>query len=152
MDESVRAFLGEHHAAAMVTLRADGTPHVARVGVALVDERIWSSGTQSRVRTRHLRRDPRSTLFVFDSEWRWLGLECAVTVLDGPDAPQLNLRLFQVMQQQMAPAGAPGKLVWMGQEKTHGEFLRIMVEERRLIYEFRIVREYGMYGAMPARP
>ena len=68
----------------MTTLRRDGTPHTVRVGVALVDGKIWSSGTQARARTRHLRRDPRSTLFVFDNEWRWLTLECRVNILEGP--------------------------------------------------------------------
>ena len=101
MDDQIRAFLEQYHSAAMTTLRADGTPHVVRVGVALIDGKIWSSGTQTRVRTKHLRRDPRSTLFVYDNEWRWLGAECTVTILDGPDAPQLHLRLFQVMQQGM---------------------------------------------------
>lgn len=135
----------------MITLRADGTPHVARVGVALVDGKLWSSGTQSRLRTKHLRRDPRSTLFVFDPAWRWLGLECVVTIRDGPDAPELNLRLFRVMQEGMPPPATPGNLIWMGSEKTPEEFLRIMVEEQRLIYEFDVRRAYGMYGEASGR-
>ncbi|HEV8573154.1 MAG TPA: pyridoxamine 5'-phosphate oxidase family protein [Dehalococcoidia bacterium] len=143
MDESIHAFLDQVHSAAMVTLRADGTPHVARVGVALVVGKIWGSGTQTRVRTKHLRRDPRSTLFVFDNEWRWLGAECTVTILDGPDAPQLNLRLFQVMQQGMP--SEPGMINWFGQMLSHEDFLKTMVQEQRLIYEFNIVRDYGMY-------
>ena len=61
-----RAFLDEHRSAAMVTLRRDGTPHAVQVGVAVVDGALWSSGTARRARTRHLRRDPRATLFVFD--------------------------------------------------------------------------------------
>jgi len=148
MDEPIRAFLDRNHAAAMVTLRADGAPHSVRVGIALVDGRIWSSGTQSRVRTRHLRRDPRSNLFVFDNEWRWLALECRVTILDGPDAPRLSLRLFQVMQQGMP--SEPGHINWFGQTLSHEEFLKVMADEQRLIYEFDIVRAYGMYGDAPA--
>jgi hypothetical protein len=50
----------------MITLRRDGSAHAVRVGVALVDGKVWSSGTADRVRTRHLRRDPRSTLIVPD--------------------------------------------------------------------------------------
>ena len=38
MDEQVQQFLKRHHAAVMVTLKRDGTPHVARVTIALVDE------------------------------------------------------------------------------------------------------------------
>jgi hypothetical protein len=57
-------FLSSEHAAAMVTVGSDGRPKVARVGVALVDGRLWSSGRQDRVRTGRLRRDPRCTLYV----------------------------------------------------------------------------------------
>jgi PPOX class probable F420-dependent enzyme len=142
MDEQVQSFL-ENHSAAMTTLRADGTPHVVRVGVALVDDKIWSSGTQTRARTKHLRRDSRSTLFVFDSEWRWLTIECRVMILEGADAPDLNLKLFQVMQRGM---GVPADQInWYGRALSHEEFVKVMVEEQRLIYEFDIVRAYGMY-------
>ena len=96
-----------------------------------------------RVRTRHLRRDPRSALFVFDASpgRRWLGLETTATILDGPDAPELSLRLFQEMQKGMAPEG---KLFWWGGEKTPEEFVEIMRQERRLVYEFEIHRAYGL--------
>ena len=111
--------------------------------MALVDGKVWSSGTQTRLRTKHLRRDPRSTLFVFDAEFRWLALESRVTILDGPDAPELHLRLFQVMQQGM---GVPeGQINWFGRTISQEEFLKTMVEEQRLIYEFEIIRSYGMY-------
>jgi PPOX class probable F420-dependent enzyme len=140
MDDRLREFLEEHHSAAMVTLGREGAPHVARVGVALVDGKLWSSGTRGRVRTGHLRRDPRSTLFVFDPAWRWIGLEATVTILEGPDAPELNLRLMRTMQ------GRPtGSVMWMGEEKRDDEFFRLMVEEERLIYEFEIDRAYGLY-------
>jgi PPOX class probable F420-dependent enzyme len=138
-------FLERHHSAAMVTLRDDGTPHVVRVGAAVVDGRVWSSGTSSRVRTRHLRRDPRSTLFVFDAQWRGLTLESTVTILEGPDVPQQSLHLFQEMQRGLEPGPAPGKILWEGTERSHEEFLRIMVDERRLIYQFEVIRFYGLY-------
>jgi hypothetical protein len=145
MDERMQTFLEANHAAAMTTLRADGTAHVARVGVALVDRKLWSSGTQTRVRTKHLRRDPRSTLFVFDPQFRWLGLECTVTILDGSEAPQQSLQLFEVMQRDIVPKPEPGKVLWYGQPRTIEEFLDLMVQEQRLIYEFAIGRAYGMY-------
>jgi len=131
LSEEDRVFLQRNHAAAMVTLRADGTPHVARVGVGLVDGRLWSSGTRGRIRTTHLRRDPRSTLFVFatDDAWRWLGLETTVTILDGPDAPEQNLALYRVL------AGEPDDTA---------EYLEAMKREERLIYEFEISRSYGI--------
>jgi PPOX class probable F420-dependent enzyme len=131
LSDEDRGFLAQNRAAVMVTLKADGTPHVARVGVGLVDGKLWSSGTQDRIRTKHLRRDPRCTLFVFDTghAYRWVGLETTVTILDGPDAPQLNLALYRAL------AGEPDDV---------DEYLRAMVAERRLIYEFDVTRSYGM--------
>ena len=132
-------FLRDHPSAGMITVGTDGLAKVARIGVALVDGRLWSSGTQARVRTRRLRRDPRCTLYVHDSAYTWLALETEVTILDGPDAPQLNLRLFRAMQ------GKPdGPLSWFGGDMTEEEFLRAMGEEQRLIYQFEVSRTYGM--------
>lgn len=147
MDDAALAFLDKNHSAAMTTLRRDGTPHTVRIGVALVDGKVWGSGTQQRLRTKHLRRDPRATLFVFDSAFRWLTLECRVNVLDGADAPQQNLTLFQVMQRD-SPAPA-GKISWFGAERSIDEFLQIMVDDQRLIYEFEVIRFYGMFGDAP---
>lgn len=138
------AFLEGHRSAAMVTLWPDGRPHAVRVGVALVDGKLWSSGIPGRVRTAHLRRDPRCTLFVFDPAWSYLTLEANATILDGPDAAEMSLRLFQVMQRRLS-----GNLVWNGVERTPEEFLRIMKEEQRLIYEFEVVRTYGLHGGAP---
>jgi PPOX class probable F420-dependent enzyme len=132
MDDKVREFLEAHHDAVMTTTKRDGTPHVARIGVGLVEGKLWSSGTQTRVRTKHLRRDPRSALMVLDSSsrYRWLGLECEVKILDGDDAPELNLKLYRTL------AGEPDDVA---------EYLDAMVKEQRLIYEFEVKRAYGMY-------
>ena len=101
-------FLANNHSAAMITVGHDGTPKAARVGVALVDGKPWSSGTADRVRTSRLRHDPRCTLFVYDTGYAWLALETSVTILDGPDAAERNLRLFRV---HAGPADGPAELV-----------------------------------------
>jgi PPOX class probable F420-dependent enzyme len=130
MEERVRGFLERHHSAVVATLKRDGTPHVARIGVGLVEGKLWSSGTQSRVRTSHLRRDPRATLLVLndDDPYSWLGLETRVTILDGPEAVEHNLALYRVL------AGEPDDIE---------AYRRAMVDERRLIYEFSIEKAYG---------
>jgi PPOX class probable F420-dependent enzyme len=132
MEKRVQRFLENNHGAVMVTLRADGTPHVARVGVGLVDGKLWSSGTQRRLRTKHVRRDPRATLFVLDSgnAFSWLAIESRVTIHEGPDAVDKNLALYRVL------AGEPDDI---------DEYRRAMVDEARLIYEFSIERTYGQY-------
>lgn len=146
LDAKALAFLEANAAAAMITLRRDGAPHATRVGVAVVDGKIWSSGTQTRLRTKHLRRDSRSTLFVFESPgMRYLSLDCEVTILDGPDAPQLSVRLFRAMQARLPAQPPEGELMWFGQPLTIEEFLAKMVEEQRLIYQFDVKRAYGLY-------
>src|SRR5262249_44702696 len=143
-----RAFLEKNHAAAMVTLRADGSSHVARVGVCLVDGHLWSSGTPDRVRTGHLRRDSRSTLFVFEPRFGWLGIEARPTILAGPEAAEQRVGLFRVMQ---GGAAHTPSLMWYGQELPVAEFAEAMRAEKRLIYEFEPLRTYGLIGA-PGRP
>jgi hypothetical protein len=145
MDEDVKAFINKNSAAAMTTLRREGTPHSVRVGVGVVDGRLWSSSTQTRLRTKHLRRDPRSTLLIFDPQWLYLTLECRVTILDGPDAPQMNMRFMKMMQQQQNMPVEAGKVSWFGRQLTEEEFLETMVQEQRLIYEFEVLRHYGLY-------
>ena len=136
--DAQRAFLEQNHGAAMITLRPNGAAHSVRVGVALVDGKLWSSGTRDRVRTRHLRRDPRSTVWVYDSQFRWLSVESTVTLLEGADAPALNLKLFRVMQSKPS-----GDLNWFGKVLDEESFLRQMKDEQRLVYEFEPLRVYG---------
>jgi PPOX class probable F420-dependent enzyme len=140
LTEQQIAFIAEHPSAAMTTLRRDGTPHVVRVAAAVIDGRLWSSGTRSRLRTTHLRRDPRSTLFLFDDRWSWLSLESVVTILEGPEVPRLHLRLMRTMQKR--PDDSP-TIAWFGSEKTEDEFVATMEAEGRLLYEFDVQRAYG---------
>jgi PPOX class probable F420-dependent enzyme len=131
MDEDVSEFLTNNHAAVMATINPDGSPHVARVGVGIVDGKLWSSGTRTRVRTRNLARDDRAALAVLDSRnnFGWLGIQARVIVHDGFDAPEKNLALYR------AVAGEPDDV---------DEYLEAMVNEQRLIYEFVLERTYGM--------
>jgi len=140
LSDSELAFLADHHSAAMVTVAPDGIAKVARVGVALVDGKLWSSGTADRIRTRRLRRDPRCTLYVHDQAFAFLALETTVTILEGPDAPALNLALFRLMQ------GKPtGPLSWFGGELAEEDFVAQMAAEQRLIYEFEPHHTYGLH-------
>jgi hypothetical protein len=138
LSEQEVAWLLDHHAAAMITI-GDDMPKAVRVGVALVDGKLWSSGTKDRARTQRLRRDPRCTLFVFDPRFAWLTLETTVTILDGDDAPALNLQLFREMQGKQE-----GPLSWFGGELDEPAFLQRMAEEGRLIYQFEVQRSYGL--------
>src|SRR5437762_13624972 len=111
LSDGEKQFLENNRSAAMITIAGDGQPKVARVGVALIDGALWSSGTRDRVRTQRLHRDPRCTLFVFDPGFAWLALETTVTIRDGDDAAANNLRLFRLMQDKPT-----GPLSWFGGE------------------------------------
>ncbi|HJR45206.1 MAG TPA: pyridoxamine 5'-phosphate oxidase family protein [Actinomycetota bacterium] len=131
MDDKLREFLEKNHSAVMATIKPDGQPHVARVGVGLVDGKLWSSGTRTRMRTKYLRKDNRSTLMVLDSSNRqhWLGLETTVDILEDNPADD-NLALYRVL------AGEPDDLQ---------EYREAMVKEQRLIFQFNIHRSYGQF-------
>jgi PPOX class probable F420-dependent enzyme len=140
LSESDRAFLAANQSAAMITIGADGMPKAVRVGVGLVDGKVWSSGTRDRARTARLRKDPRCTLFVFDQGYGSITLETTVTILDGPDVPDLSVRLFRTMQD--APEGP---LSWFGGMLDEDAFRQAMVDEHRIIYEFTPTRAYGLH-------
>lgn len=131
MDARTRGFVERSHDAVMITLKKDGMPHAVRIGVGLVDGRLWSSGTRDRARTKHLRRDPRAALFLMgDDRWHWLTLETTVRVLDDQDAVENNLALYRSIT---------------GKEPDDlDEYRSAMVSEGRLIYEFEVLRSYGM--------
>jgi PPOX class probable F420-dependent enzyme len=140
LSDTQRAFLEKNHGAAMVTLRSDGTPHAVRVGIALVDGKIWSSGVPGRVRTRYLQRDPRATLMVFEQGFGYLTIEARVRILE--HAVEDSVRLFSVMQNAAPDADT---LMWNGKPLTLDAFREAMRTEQRLIYEFDPQRIYGMY-------
>ena len=122
----------------MITVGDDGIARAVRVGIAMVDGKLWSSGTQGRARTRRLRQNPNCTLFVFDNTC-YLTLETTVRLLEGPDVPALSERLFRIMQNRPT-----GPLSWFGGEMSPEDFRRAMTEEKRLIYEFEVHRAYGL--------
>ncbi|WP_420645312.1 pyridoxamine 5'-phosphate oxidase family protein [Candidatus Leptofilum sp.] len=133
------AFIKDNPSAAMITTAKDGTPKAVRISVGIIDGKLWSSGTQDRIRTKRLRRDPRCTLFIFDNQYKFLTLETAVTILDGSDAPEQNLRLMRQLQNRPT-----GPLNWFGHELDTEAFLQTMVEQQRLVYEFDVTHSYGM--------
>ncbi|MDR6975226.1 PPOX class probable F420-dependent enzyme [Streptomyces sp. 3330] len=62
------ALLGGPHPCVMATLRSDGTPVSTPTWYLWEDGRVLISLDEGRVRLRHLRRDPRVTLTVLDSD------------------------------------------------------------------------------------
>lgn len=139
LTNSQRAFIRANPAAAMITVGDDGYAKAVRVGVAVVHGNLWSSGTVDRLRTWRLRQDPRCTLFIFGSGHEALTLETDVEIIDGGDAVPASVELFRTMQ------GRPnGSLSWYGEELDEETFRRKMVDQKRLIYQFEVIRAYGV--------
>ncbi|MBO9578725.1 MAG: pyridoxamine 5'-phosphate oxidase family protein, partial [Microbacteriaceae bacterium] len=112
-------FVRANRTAAVITVDEAGLPKPVRIAYQVIDGQIWSSGTQQRVRTKRLRRDPRATLFIWEPAFDFLTVHTTVTILDGPDAPELNLRYFRQLQ------GRPdGPLSWMGQGEHDDDAFR----------------------------
>ncbi|MFI1914908.1 pyridoxamine 5'-phosphate oxidase family protein [Nocardia sp. NPDC020380] len=148
MDRHLADFLGKTPDAAMITLRADGSAHMARIEVAVVNGRLWASGSAALVRTHNLRRDPRCSLFVFGAHPDWVGVEAVVTILEGPETPR---QLVDFMRARHGEAAGPGMVFGHDDELGHdrpfteAEFMDHVRAERRLIYQFEINRVYGNY-------
>lgn len=154
MDEQVRRFLEANHLGTMTAYRIDGAAHSAHIAVAVVDGKLWSSGTARRMRTAFLRLNPLCRLLVFPTREggyatyhhgapgsAYLGLDTNVTILEGPDVADRSIELFKILQ----PKAAPGTLVWQQQSRTYDEFRQIMRDEGRVIYQFEVLRAYGRY-------
>jgi PPOX class probable F420-dependent enzyme len=116
-----RTFLEANHSAVMATTDARGRPHAVPVLCAPIDGELWTSGTEGRVRTRHLDRRPWATLTVlprgFWGEWLTVGGPVTVRRAAGVED---NLRLYRAVT---------------GRDPDDLDVYRAaMVAERRLVY------------------
>lgn len=95
LTEEMVAFWAERHLCTGTTLRADGSPHVVPLGVALDAEArvawaITTAGTQKAV---NLARDPRFAACQVDRA-RWATLEGTAEVLSDPDSVAEAVRRY----------------------------------------------------------
>ncbi|MEI6665452.1 MAG: hypothetical protein WCL53_04800 [Chloroflexota bacterium] len=152
LDTRARRFLETNHFGSMTTFRPDHAVHTAHIVLALVGDKLWSSGTERRMRTIFLRLNPTAEVLVFPTRpggystyntggfgASFLSLETTVEVLDGPEVADQSVELFKVLQ----PNAAPGTLRWNGQPRSYDEFRQIMRDEGRVIYEFDVIRANG---------
>jgi PPOX class probable F420-dependent enzyme len=87
--DRARAFLREHHAAVLATLRSDGGPQLTPVVVGVDGEgRAVISTRETAMKTRNLRRTPRAWLLVMEHgiEGQWIQAEGDVEIVALPEA------------------------------------------------------------------
>lgn len=132
------AFLAARTMGHLVTLRADGRPHVSNVlyhlDAAAAIARI--SVTTDRLKVRNVRRDPRAVLHVDgDGGWTWLAADAiaelspVTTRPDDPTAEEL-VALYRAIRGEEHPN-------WT-------EFREAMVAEQRLVMRLQLTRTYGL--------
>jgi hypothetical protein len=148
LDEKAAAYIKANRDAAMVALRRDGTAHVTRIAAGLLDGALVSSATRSRLRTKLLKRDPRCTLFFFETApadgrafGGYLSLETTVTIHDSPEARRRSIEYFK----SVIGTTPDGKVMYGGKAMTEDEALEALERDERILFEFNVTKAYGVY-------
>ncbi|WP_371663765.1 PPOX class F420-dependent oxidoreductase [Streptomyces sp. NBC_00280] len=133
--------LSEYGGGVLTTIKADGRPQLSNVNHAYDPEErtVRVSLTDSRAKTRNLRRDPRVSYHVTsDDRWAYTvveGVADLTPVAQAPDDDTVEelVRLYRAVQ---------------GEHPDWDDYRAAMVRDRRLVLRIRVDRVYGI--ARPA--
>lgn len=131
------SFARQHHQGVLVTVRRDGRPQLSNILYGVGDDGLVRiSVTDTRAKTKNLRRDPRGSLYVVgESFWSYVvidgeaELSPVAQTLDDPTVDEL-VSLYRSIRGEEHPD-------W-------DEYRRVMVDEGRLVVRLRPVRAYGL--------
>jgi PPOX class probable F420-dependent enzyme len=131
-------FARPRHQGALTTLRRDGRAQMSNIVYALDDAGVARiSVTDGRAKTKNLRRDPRSLLYVAgESHWSYVVLDGEAElspVAERPDDATVD-ELVEVYR------------ALSGEHPDWDEYRAAMVADRRLVVRFRATSAYGMLG------
>ena len=129
--------LSEYNGGVLVTLKADGRPQLSNVNHAYdPDERtVRVSLTDSRAKTRNMRRDPRVSYHVTsDDRWTYAvveGMADLTPVAEDPydETVEELVRLYRAVR---------------GEHPDWDDYRATMVRDRRLVLRLRVEKVYGM--------
>ena len=131
------AFARPRHQGVLVTRRRSGAAQLSNIVYAMEPDGLARiSVTDDRAKTRNLRRDPGSSLYVpGDDFWSYVvldGTSSLSAVAGAPDDETVEelVALYRTIRGEEHPD-------W-------DEYRRVMVEERRLVARFRPTHAYGM--------
>ena len=125
------------HQGVLVTLRKDGRPQLSNITYGYADGAARISVTESRAKTRNLRRDPRASLYVTTPDfWQW-------AVADGtaeltPPAADPNDATVEALVAYYRDIS--------GEHPNWDEYRAVMVADKRLLLTLRVERIYGQSG------
>ena len=128
-------FTAGRHTALLTTLRADGRPQQSVVFYVPDGDRFLISVTETRAKTRNLRRDPRSALFIAgDGPFEWVALDGATALSDVARAPD------DAATDALVDYYRRGN----GEHPDWDEYRASMVADQRLIATFTATTATGM--------
>lgn len=136
LDAALR-FVRTRREGVLVTIRRDGRPQLSNVLYGIDDDSgtIRISVTDSRAKTRNLRRDPRTSLYVVgETFWSYVVLDGTAEltpVAADPDDAVVDELVLMYRDVQ-------------GEHSDWSEYRRAMVDDQRLVVRLRPDRAYGI--------
>ena len=128
--ERANEFLKQHRHGVLATIRRDGRPQLSNILYVLDDDgRIKISVTQTRAKTKNLRRDPRASLHVQGANpYEYLVVDGTVELIEG-DGLAEKLRDYY----------RKGR----GEHPDWAEYDAAMIKDQRLLISMSVDRAYG---------
>lgn len=125
------------HQGVLVTLRKDGRPQLSNIAYGYADGVARISVTDSRAKTRNLRRDPRASLYVTSPDfWRWAVADgTAELTAPAADPDDATVEALVAYYRDVS-----------GEHPNWDEYRAAMVADQRLLVTLRIGRVYGQPG------
>jgi PPOX class probable F420-dependent enzyme len=129
-------FIRERHHAVLTSQKRDGRPQLSNITYVLGDDdTIRISVTETRAKTRNLRRDPRASLHVAQSDfWRYCVIEADVELM--PVAADPNDPTVDALVDYFRSV--------MGEHEDWDDYRATMVADQRLLLLLRPTHAYGM--------
>ena len=129
-------FIRQHKRGVVVTQRRDGRPQLSNIAYAVTgDDLIHISVTDSRAKTKNMRRTPLASLHVTsDDFWSYCVLDCDVELMPvaaAPDDPTADT----LVEYYRAVSG---------EHPDWDDYRRAMVADGRLIVKLTPTHAYGM--------
>lgn len=133
--DALLALVSGAHQGVLVTIKADGRPQLSNIMYSFDGDAVRISVTDTRAKTRNLRRDQRASLYVTsDDFWAYAVVEGTAELsrvtTDAGDATSDELvALYRSLR---------------GEHPDWDEYRRAMIEEQRLVVRIPVGHLYGM--------
>ena len=136
-DDKLLALIADNSLGVLATIKRDGRPQLSHVTYLLDPQRLTveMSITESRAKTRNLRRDPRASLLVSsDDGWAYAVAEGdAVLSAAAADPDDDTVEALVGLYRRIA-----------GEHPDWDDYRRAMVTERRVMLRLPVTHLYGM--------